>query len=101
MRKNLNVPLGTFAVSDHRNVYAPVHSYLRARANIGKTYERLPSISSQSRMTLTYVKENFPHANYYGKVDEFWAGLDRAERHLRAGTLSAVLRRKFTRIITD
>lgn len=101
VRKNLNVPLGTFLMADHRLVHAAVHTYLPARVRPVKALNKLSPISTQQRMDLTYVKEHFPFANYYSRTDELLAFADRIEKHARSGTLGEAMKRRMGKLLTS
>lgn len=98
-RKNLNVPMGTFAMADHRSVLTPGHRYIRSRANLKRLIANLEPVTDRSRMNLQHIKEHFPYDNYYGRKDELIAGIDRAEQHLRNGTLITALKAKLKAVV--
>lgn len=55
----LSVPLGAFAMMDHRNVLAPVGRYFAPRGFDHPHNDRLKHVSSTRRLSYRYIKERF------------------------------------------
>lgn len=57
--RNLSVPLGAFAVYDHRNVYAPVGTGFYARGLNHPHNDYIRPVAGWPRLDYHYIKDNF------------------------------------------
>ena len=57
--RNLNVPLWTFAMADHRDVFAPVGASFVPRGLLHPMNELMQPVSEGPRMSYTYVNDVF------------------------------------------
>ncbi len=69
--RRMSVPLGAFAVSDHRNVYAPINRYFAPRGLEHHHNDRLIPVSADQEITYNYVindikaiNKNLPGGNF-------------------------------------
>jgi hypothetical protein len=62
--RQLNVPLGLFAVDDHRKVNAPVGRFIRPTGLKHRHNRHIQPITQSSRLSLDDIKEQFPYALY-------------------------------------
>jgi hypothetical protein len=61
--REFNVPLGTFAVTDHRNVVAPVGLQFKPKGLEHPHNDFLEPVTTDRVMTYKYIRESFPAAS--------------------------------------
>lgn len=82
---HLNVPLGIFGASDHRNVLVPTKGrrYIPNKENARVTLTRLNPASSNNQVTKEYVQEHYPTGVDFSFADHAHLLIDRLETHAR------------------
>lgn len=84
---HLNVPFGTFGVSDHRDVLAPTKGrrYIPNKEPARTTFNRLRPASPTRQMTKEYVQAQYPTGVDFSLADHANLLKDRLETHVRSG----------------
>ena len=58
--RRLSVPFGTFAVTDHRNVYAPLGKYFAPEIN-PRDEDLLEPVTDRAQLSIQHIKNSFPY----------------------------------------